>query len=74
MTNTDEYEVIWDERNVDEDFFNMIDLQKGWVALRKSLISEKIDSGTLKEKGIIRPQIRNLIISHYGEEVFLEEE
>lgn len=71
MTNGNQYELIWDGDNqVHEEFFRMIDLEKGWVELKMNSISEIIDKGQLKDKKIVHPKIRELILQQYGEGAF----
>lgn len=71
MNNGNTYELLWDIGRVEEGFYYMIDLKKGWVKLNKKFVSEEFVIGTLKDK-VLHPKIKSLIKEQYGEDVFLE--
>jgi len=67
MSNGNEYELLWDSEKIDENFYEMIDLQKGWVKINKNFVSEIIVLGQLSEKKSIHPKVKKEIIDYYGE-------
>lgn len=71
MINGNEYHLIWDIGRVDSNFYNMIDIKKGWVKLNRKAISEELKEGKLKDN-ILNPKIKSAVLEYYGEHIFLE--
>ena len=71
MVNGNEYNLIWDIGKIDKDIYNMIDIKKGWVEINRKNISEEIMDGKLKSN-MLNPKIKELVLNHYGEYIFLE--
>lgn len=70
MSNGNEYSLLWDDTKIDEEFFNMIDIETGWVSLKKHFISEITPYGRLKDHSL-SPKIKKEIEEHY-EGAFVE--
>jgi len=65
--NDTEFEVVWDTERIDDTFYNMLDIRKGWVHINKNSISHIVEKCELKDLKAMRPQIKEEVREYYGD-------
>lgn len=72
MNNGNTYEVLWDIGKINRDYYDMIDIKKGWVKISCKYISEEYPIAKLNHQTRINPKLKSHIIHHYGDRIFSE--